>query len=457
MPTSSLLNIQPGEEKKVSFALFQAFGTGAFQILLQIIPLALFLEDYPAAMLPFIYIGMSILALMLGFPHSYFERRLSFYSLFKLLLLTMVIPLLVLNILAVVSTGKIISFMLLVWSLLASQLMDLEFWGLFNRLFSLQQAKRLFGSIGATYNLGSIAASFLLPILTPFISISYSFFIASFLPFVFLGILWKLNQLFPAEMSGEDADGLIADSSHNQISFFSSIKTPYIFQLFVTTFLVSTLWYPIDFTFGVVIQEHYPTNQELTNFLSFFFATITTVELLCRLFIFKIIIHYFGVITSTSLLSIAITPVTFLALLFNFSDDPWSAAIFFGFILLNKGLDNSFRPSIFEPTRLLMYQVLAPPMRAWVHSTTEISIKSASALFASVSILAISHYTENPLSAILAATLIIAIASLIVNSSIKKQYIVSLIESLKMGYFASTDKIPWGKESLEIIQENMKN
>lgn len=459
MTLASLLKIYPGEEKKVSLAFTQAFGAGIFKILLQIIPVALFLQQYPASMLPYIYIGMSILSISLGFLYSFFEKRLSFFALFLLLLLTMMVPLFLLNLSAAFSTSdKIIIFLLLVWAQLIEQLMDLEFWGLFNRLFTLQQGKRLFGTIGATYNLGSIAASFALPLLTPFISVINIFFSTSVLLFLFIIILWKLNLSFPREMAGEleEVEQKKKETPQSpNLSSFSNIKTPYILQLFTTTFLMSALWYPIDFSFSVVIQEHYFNNQEMTNFLSRFYAIVTSVELLFRLFIFPFIIHYFGVITSASLLAVGITPIALLTLIFYFIDT--QSTIFFGLILLNKSLDNSFRPSIFEPARLLMYQVLTPPIRAWVHSTTEITIKSAAALFASIAILAIDFATNNSLSVILGATFILAIASLAVNFSIKTEYIQSLVESLKMEYFPTTSTIAWGKESLELIQEGLRS
>lgn len=461
MTLASLLKIYPGEEKKVSLAFLQAFGTGIFKILLQIIPVALFLQQYSATMLPYIYIGMSVLSIFLGFLYSFFEKRLSFFSLFMLLLMTMMVPLFLLNLFAAIATtDKIIIFLLLVWAQLIEQLMDLEFWGLFNRLFTLPQAKRLFGTIGATYNLGSIAASFALPLLTPYVHVVNIFFSTSILLFLFIIILWRLNLSFPKEMSGENEEFVHKGKETSQdstLTSFSNLKTPYILQLFLTTFLVSALWYPIDFSFSVVIQQHYLSNQEMTDFLSRFYAIVTTVELLFRLFIFPFIIHYFGVITSASLLAVGLTPLALMTLIFHLVETESSSAIFFGLILLNKSLDNSFRPSIFEPARLLMYQVLTPPIRAWVHSTTEITIKSAAALFASIAILAIDYFADNSLTVILAATFILAVASLAVNFSIKNQYILSLIESLKMEYFPTTSKITWGKESLELIQEGLRS
>ncbi len=445
MTLASLLKIYPGEEKKVSLAFLQAFGTGIFKILLQIIPVALFLQQYPASMLPYIYIGMSVLSISLGFLYSYFEKRLSFFALFLVLLLTMMIPLFLLNLYAAISTSdKVIIFLLLVWAQLIEQLMDLEFWGLFNRLFTLPQAKRLFGTIGATYNLGSIAASFAVPLLTPFVNVVNIFFSTSLLLLLFIVILWRLNLSFPKEMAGENEEVVQKTKETPQeesLSLISNIKTPYIIKLFLTTFLMSALWYPIDFSFSVVIQEHYLTNEEMTNFLSRFFAIVTSVELLFRLFIFPFIIHYFGVITSASLLAVGITPIALMTLIFNLVETQSSSTIFFALILLNKSLDNSFRPSIFEPARLLMYQVLTPPIRAWVHSTTEITIKSAAALFASITILIIEYlFSDNSLTVILAATFVLAVASLAVNFSIKNQYILSLVESLKMEYFPTTSK-----------------
>ncbi len=374
----------------------------------------------------------------------------------------MMIPLFLLNLYAAISTSdKIIIFLLLVWAQLIEQLMDLEFWGLFNRLFTLQQAKRLFGTIGATYNLGSIAASFAVPLLTPFITVVNIFFSTSLLLLLFIVILWRINLSFPREMAGENEEVVQKSKETPQeatLSLISNIKTPYILQLFLTTFLMSALWYPIDFSFSVVIQEHYLTNEEMTNFLSRFFAIVTSVELLFRLFIFPFIIHYFGVITSASLLAVGITPIALMTLIFNLVETQSSSTIFFALILLNKSLDNSFRPSIFEPARLLMYQVLTPPIRAWVHSTTEITIKSAAALFASVAILIIEYFfSDNSLTVIIAATFVLAVTSLAVNFSIKNQYILSLVESLKMEYFPTTSKITWGKESLELIQEGLRS
>lgn len=444
------LSIHSGEENKAWLAFLQAFCLGACHTLLQVIPLSLFLHEYPSSILPYIYIGGSICSLILGVIFAFLERRCSFFSLLLLMLFLVGFTLLFLNILASMNIGKIIFPFLLMWAKLATDMAYLEFWGVLNRIFSLEQAKRLFGSIGATSSLGNIFISFTLPILVQYISNISLLYITSIIFMIFMGILIRINSEFPKEIAGGAKKEVHSGGSH---SIFHPMGgwTPYIKFLVVITFFSTVLYFPIDFAFNTLVQSKFSSSQQITYFLSLFFAAASFLKLGTRLVFFPFILKHFGVVISLALLSVLITPVAFLSSFFVFTDTPWLAFIFFGLIFFNKLIDEVSRSSILEPSKLLMYQVLIPSVRMWIHSNSEIIIKPIATLVASIFILLVSHYFEYPLVIMVLLTSILGMFLSFYSIGITKHYINALIESLQKRYFSSIESTDLEKNSQQII------
>lgn len=84
-----LLQIHRKEKKKLFFCLCYALAIGIVQCLVMVIPLSLFLDNYSADLLPFIYVGIALATLLTGFLFTFFERKLSFFFFFFCLLATL--------------------------------------------------------------------------------------------------------------------------------------------------------------------------------------------------------------------------------------------------------------------------------------------------------------------------------------------------------------------------------
>ncbi len=77
----SFINLEPGEGRLVVLMLVQSFFIGSARIFTRTSAYTLFLAEFDAAALPFIYIGIGIIVTLLSFSYLKLSERISFSKL----------------------------------------------------------------------------------------------------------------------------------------------------------------------------------------------------------------------------------------------------------------------------------------------------------------------------------------------------------------------------------------
>ena len=162
------LNIRKGEETKVALLMVYSFFIGITIALFYTASNALFLKDFEARHLPFVYISSGIVGYGLWYLTSKLKSKLSGTRLIVAYLILLLFSFLIFGIGVRLFQSKWLSFAMLIWFGVLLYIKAVAFWGVAGRLFDLQQGKRLFGLITSGEVISSIIGFFSIPLMMRF-------------------------------------------------------------------------------------------------------------------------------------------------------------------------------------------------------------------------------------------------------------------------------------------------
>lgn len=232
---------------------------------------ALFLAKIPAARLPWVYVALAIVALLATRAQSVFQR---------------VTPRRVLigwTVFAAVGTVGLCAalplmrhvglYVFYIWSGVISTIVFIHFWSLVGGLFSIRQAKRLYGTIGLGAGLGAIvgsAAAGLVTTLSPVelaLAASALFIVAAVLPFFFTS-------------GGSEERSKSLDRSARQDPLLDRLRSalghPYTRRVLLVSSLVTIAVTLSDFSFKSYVSAHFAADELVTWFGRINFALNAT-------------------------------------------------------------------------------------------------------------------------------------------------------------------------------------
>ena len=155
------LDIQPGEERMVGLLLLFSFCNGLARTWTRSVAYGLFLAVFSAQMLPYVYIGVSLVASLSSFAYLRISQRA---PLSRLLVGTLGAIILVFGVLRVgigAGAGAWLIFTLPVFYEVLLVMTNLALWNTAGRLCNVQQGKRLFGLIGTGEPTAAVVGGFL--------------------------------------------------------------------------------------------------------------------------------------------------------------------------------------------------------------------------------------------------------------------------------------------------------
>ena len=158
---SDALDIQPGEERMVGLLLLFSFCNGLVRTFTRSAAYGLFLAVFSAQMLPYVYIGVSLVASLTSFAYLRISQR---SPLSRLLVGTLGAIILVFGLLRLgigVGAGAWLIFTLPIFYEVLLVMTNLALWNTAGRLFNVQQGKRLFGLIGTGEPTAAVVGGFL--------------------------------------------------------------------------------------------------------------------------------------------------------------------------------------------------------------------------------------------------------------------------------------------------------
>lgn len=208
----------------------------------------------------------------------------------------------------------VVLYFFYIWVAIYAVLSASQFWVLANLVFSIREAKRLFGFIGSGAILGGIIGGYLTSILAPLIGNENLMFVAALLLFFCIPLLRKIWNIRVRKSGEVKKQKNRAQSSEPPLKLILQSKhLTYIASIVAVSVVVAKL---VDYLFSDFASSAIADADELTAFFAFWFSTFNLLSLVIQLFFTHRIVGIWGVGFSLLLLPIGIFggSILFLAL-----------------------------------------------------------------------------------------------------------------------------------------------
>ncbi len=292
--------------------LATGFFMGIFLATYQVTAESLFINKLKDNHLEYYQLGNAILASgILGIVttalFSYAQNRVRFSTLTIVSILAIVLSSTALYYLYHVgSEEQHMAVLFIMFSLIGpnTAILLLCYWGVFGRLFNFKQSKRIIGWIDTGQLIAQILAYFVIPLSSGLFPDTSNYLIicnaAILVSLVFLIIIsskYTLTKNDPAEFDA---------SVRRETSFSNIFKDRYVILLSIFTILSMIVYVFSQFSFQTLLNQQYPDQRELTNFLAYFMGAIYLLSLIMQTFANDRILSNYGIRVSLFILPVVV-------------------------------------------------------------------------------------------------------------------------------------------------------
>lgn len=311
---------------------------------------ALFLTEFGALKLPYVYIGIAILTGLIVGIYTHFAERISKQE-------TLIVSQ------AAVATVFVLFWWLLsnlqwrwlvfafyVWVTIYNAILISQFWLSANDFLDARQAKRAFGLIGSGGIIGGIVGGFAAKYLAPLWGAEQLLLLVAgtcLITIVLIRLLYiRHSEAILGSVHQETGNGIIASFK----TFRQSKYLLWIGLILGVTELISTI---VDYQFKTIAQRSFPGVNQLSAFFGSFYGYMNVATLALQILLTRRVLNNLGVKWAILILPLTIAggstaflfaPVLWSAIFLKFSDD---------------GLGNSVNRAAME----LLYLPVAPAIK----------------------------------------------------------------------------------------------
>jgi ATP:ADP antiporter, AAA family len=369
-----VLAVRPEERHDTWTAFFSLFGFIGSLAILEAARDALFLSKVPAARLPWTYIAIAVVSLAATKVQSGLARRLG--SRFTLGAWTLTAGIVTVGFWGLLKPlGAAGVYALYVWSGVVTSLVLVHFWTLVGGLFSLTQAKRLYGIINAGSVLGALAGSGVATLLAQLVpprglllAAGIGLVLTAFVPAFFsvAGVARGTEAEEPASAPAlADSAGFVA-------------RQQYARRVVGMLFVAAACLTVADFVFKSTAAAFVPRAQ-LARWLTTVYFALNAVSLVCQLTLTRWILRRFSVTSALAVLPVLLASGG-LALVLG---GGLGAALFI------KGVDGSLRYSLHRTGSELLFMPFGDEARRRVRAFIDVVGQRGGQALASIGLLAL--------------------------------------------------------------------
>lgn len=358
-----IFKILPGEERVVGLLLGQAFLIGLTRLFHEMAATTLFLAEFNASQLPYVYITVAAIIPVTGWINTRLQSRINFA---RILLYSLAVYWLLLGGLWVgisLTSSKWAVFASLVWTEVGWVATNLVLWGLASRMLNVRQGKRLFGLIGAGGGVASILGGLMTPILAGWFGVTNLLMIPLGTIALAMVLLVYIARAYPKQVAEE-----VAEQEETTDIPAQNLRA-YIPLIMVVAMISVACFYFIDNIFFRLVEVQYPDEIGMASFLGVYMAVLQFTTLLSGLFLVSWMIGRFGVRAG-----LLITPLITWIIAVIFAVSGW-AIVPFSFLLflatLNSIVDWTLRDTVFYSSILILHQPLPPSTRSRTQTQME--------------------------------------------------------------------------------------
>ena len=371
------LNVKQEEQTQVALMLFMGFFIGIFVATYQVTAESLFLNKLSGQLNKAFFIsgGLGIASTVI---FSFFQNRIKFVSLAFASMVLVFVATSALHFFYHYGNAQLNSDILFLMYCLTGPMMAillLCYWGMFGRLFDFKQSKRIIGWIDTGQLLAIILANFLIPLSSKFFPDTSDYLIVCDVSII--GAIVCLSVIAFKFGQSKLQASTSTDAVRSETTFAKIFRDKYVvlLSLFLITSVVTLNFN--QFIFQNLLNEQYPNQRDLTNFLAYFNGTIYLLSLIMQTFLNDRILATYGIRSSLFILPIF---TGFLALAsfvsaFIFGDSltahPDTFIYFFLFVALTRLFNNMLRESLENPVYKLMFVPLDSRVRFGIQTKVE--------------------------------------------------------------------------------------
>jgi len=422
------LNIDKSEKTCVSLFLLQSVFLGIFYGAFDVGAHALFLNIYPASMIPNAYVISGIVGIVVTTLYARIQNRIPFSTLAIINLLFISFITAILRLAFSFTESNALIFLIFVMMGPLNIIAMLGFWGAVGRIFTLRQGKRLFGLIDSGQIFGAILSTFAIPVL------------------IAIGFQQK-NLLFLSSISilGALVVQLIISNKYNlnkqivkvqakQKKLVELLKDKYI--LYMALFIVFSVLaaFFIQYSFLTVTKENYPDPDNLTKFLGAFTGSLLLFTFLFKTFVYSKLMKAYGLKVSILISSFLLGLFTIVAVLIGtlggYTSTAASFIFFFLIIALSRLFSKALKDSVEVPSFKILYQSLKAGIRHNVQAYVDGTINEIAALLAGLLLAVLGLFEFFKLIHFSYSLIIILLVWFIIARKLYQQYQISLKKSL---------------------------
>ncbi|HEY9761573.1 MAG TPA: HEAT repeat domain-containing protein [Trichocoleus sp.] len=362
-----LINLRPGEGERtlLMFAFYTATSMGI--LWLEVSSAALFLDEYGAATLPWIYLFSAGVGFSLSAVYSWLQRLFPLRWVIVLISVVMALPILMFRWgLALPWLAAATVFAMRLWMEAIYSLNDLNVSVTANQLFNIREIKRAYPIISSGNLMADVLSGFSVYLLLKWVGLENVLLLSFIIMVMGSSILLYLSQNY--EHAFPDSPKRQAEEvslNHAQQKLQGPLRQ-YVILLFAFFVLAQMLLFSIEFQFLNQLELNLD-NEEIAVFLGIFSGLLGLIELLTQWFTSSRLIERKGVFAVCLILPTVIVLLGGGALIFSQPFLLGADFLFVGLIVL-KFFDEWLRYTLITSTRPVLFQPIPDQVRSTVQS-----------------------------------------------------------------------------------------
>ncbi|HEY9881404.1 MAG TPA: HEAT repeat domain-containing protein [Leptolyngbyaceae cyanobacterium] len=362
-----LINLRPGEGERtlLMFAFYTAISMGI--LWLEVSSAALFLDEYGAATLPWIYLFSAGVGFSLSAIYSWLQRLFPLRWVIVLISVVMALPILMFRWgLALPWLAAATVFAMRLWMEAIYSLNDLNVSVTANQLFNIREIKRAYPIISSGNLMADVLSGFSVYLLLQWVGLKNVLLLSFIIMVVGSAILFYLSQNY--EHAFPDSPKRQAEEvslNHAQQRLQGPLRQ-YVILLFTVFVLAQMLLFSIEFQFLNQLELNLD-NEEIAIFLGIFSGLLGLIELLTQWFTSSRLIERKGVFAVSLILPTVIVVLGGFTLILSQPFLLGAEILFLGLIVL-KFFDEWLRYTLITSTRPVLFQPIPDQVRSAVQS-----------------------------------------------------------------------------------------
>ena len=389
-----ILNLERGEGRLIILPIiysffagsaFAFFVTGATSLLLNN-------AEFTRELIPLSFIAAGIMVFVAGKIFDILQHKFSFSITIKVALGFLLFSILIfIGIFYFKSNSLLIVFVIYAWVRIFAYIHAITFWGMLGRIFSIQQAKRIFALISGGEVFAAILSFFSVPFLLKVIETKELLLISigSLLPaFLLMFIIIKKFKFKAIDKKEKESTQAIPEKNKKKSTGFRDSK--YFRLFFLIAFIPIFAQMFADFIFQTQTKAEFTSKENLTAFVGLFFGVSAIVEFVLKTFVSGRLINKYGIklglLAFPVLLGISFLLASVFGILYE------TTALFFSFVAMGRLFSRAIRTSFNDPATQILYQPLPKEERINFQNKIESGPKAFGGIVAGILIFIVAKF-----------------------------------------------------------------